>query len=149
MLSGMTVTQAKQRLPVVFVPHGGGPWPFVKVGFGSEAEQAELARYLRSVSDLPPTPPRALLVISAHWEEQRPTVMTTAAPPLLFDYSGFPPEPYELTWPAPGGPGLAPPAPPAPMWATSPSTARCSGWKSPRTRSVSSRKSSCFELRNL
>jgi aromatic ring-opening dioxygenase catalytic subunit (LigB family) len=33
--------------------------------------------------------------------------MTAAAPPLLFDYYGFPPESYELTWPAPGAPELA------------------------------------------
>ncbi|HEY6078101.1 MAG TPA: class III extradiol ring-cleavage dioxygenase [Polyangiaceae bacterium] len=100
------MTQA-QRLPVVFVPHGGGPWPFVRIGIGDEAEQASLARYLKSVRNLPPTPPSALLVISAHWEEPRPTVMNGAAPPLLYDYYGFPPESYQLSWPAPGDPGLA------------------------------------------
>jgi aromatic ring-opening dioxygenase catalytic subunit (LigB family) len=101
------MTQASQRLPVVYVPHGGGPWPFVKVGLGSDSEQAQLASYLRSVPDLPKSPPRALLVVSAHWERPRPTVMSNAAPPLLFDYYGFPPEAYELTWPAPGEPTLA------------------------------------------
>ena len=101
------MTATSQRLPVVFLPHGGGPWPFVKVGFGSDAEQANLAGYLRDVRHVPATPPRALLVISAHWEEPLPTVMNGAAPPLLFDYYGFPPESYELTWPAPGEPALA------------------------------------------
>jgi aromatic ring-opening dioxygenase catalytic subunit (LigB family) len=47
------------------------------------------------------------LVISAHWEEAVPTVMSAARPPLLFDYYGFPKESYELTWPAPGDPHLA------------------------------------------
>ncbi len=101
------MTNANQRMPVVFLPHGGGPWPFVKLGFGSDAEQAGLAGYLRAVRDVPATPPRALLVISAHWEEPQPTVMNGTAPPLLFDYYGFPPESYELTWPAPGEPALA------------------------------------------
>jgi len=96
-----------QRFPVVFIPHGGGPWPFVRVPFGSEAEQAQLASYLRSVRNLPAEPPRALLVISAHWEEPEPTVMNGARPPLLFDYYGFPAEAYQLTWPAPGEPALA------------------------------------------
>jgi len=104
MLGSMTT---EQRLPVVFLPHGGGPWPFVKVGIGSEAEQAELATFLRGVRNLPASPPRALLVISAHWEEPQPTVMTSAKPPLLFDYYGFPAESYRLTWPAPGEPALA------------------------------------------
>jgi aromatic ring-opening dioxygenase catalytic subunit (LigB family) len=79
----------------------------VKVGIGSEAEQAALASYLRGLSDLPASPPRALLVISAHWEEERPTVMNGPKPPLLFDYYGFPAESYQLTWPAPGEPALA------------------------------------------
>lgn len=93
------------RMPVAFLPHGGGPWPFVEMGL-DRAESAELADYLRSVRALPKTPPRALLVISAHWEEPVPTVMTGAQPPLLFDYYGFPPKSYQLSWPAPGAPQL-------------------------------------------
>jgi len=98
---------SSERMPVVFLPHGGGPWPFADVRIGSKAEQAELAAYLRSVANVPKVPPKALLVISAHWEEAVPTVMTSTKPPLLFDYYGFPPESYELTWPAPGEPALA------------------------------------------
>src|SRR5690606_16377814 len=60
---------ASRRMPVAFVPHGGGPWPFVDVGFGAPEELAALASHLRALRSLPPTPPRALLVISAHWEE--------------------------------------------------------------------------------
>jgi aromatic ring-opening dioxygenase catalytic subunit (LigB family) len=93
-------------MPVVFVPHGGGPWPFVEMGF-PPADVATLADYLRSVRDVPPTPPRALLVISAHWEAPVPTVMTSEHPPMLYDYYGFPPESYTITWPAPGSPSLA------------------------------------------
>jgi len=95
------------RMPVVFLPHGGGPWPFVEIGIGTRAEQAELAAYLRSVSSLPKVPPKAVLVISAHWEEPVPTVMTHAHPPMLYDYYGFPAASYEITWPAPGAPALA------------------------------------------
>jgi aromatic ring-opening dioxygenase catalytic subunit (LigB family) len=101
------MTPQPERQPVVFLPHGGGPWPFVKVPFGSQAELDALASYLRSLPGLPPTPPRALLVVSAHWEEPRPTVMSNPRPPLLFDYYGFPAESYQLTWPAPGEPALA------------------------------------------
>ena len=93
-------------MPVAFVPHGGGPWPFVEMGLPKE-EIAQLAGYLRSVQALPSTQPRALLVISAHWEEAVPTVMTSARPPMLYDYYGFPPESYRITWPAAGDPPLA------------------------------------------
>lgn len=94
------------RLPVVFVPHGGGPWPFVEMGFDPD-DVRNLASYLRSVRDVPPTPPRALLVISAHWEAPVPTVQTNPHPPMFYDYYGFPPDAYTLSWPAPGDPVLA------------------------------------------
>ena len=48
------------RFPVVFVPHGGGPWPFVDVGF-PKADVDRLTEYLRSVAAIPPKPPKALL----------------------------------------------------------------------------------------
>jgi aromatic ring-opening dioxygenase catalytic subunit (LigB family) len=95
------------RMPVVFLPHGGGPWPFVEVGIGKKEELAALASYLRAVAAVPKTPPKALLVVSAHWEEPVPTVMNGAHPPMLYDYYGFPPESYAITWPAPGDPTLA------------------------------------------
>jgi aromatic ring-opening dioxygenase catalytic subunit (LigB family) len=101
------VNSRTSRLPVVFLPHGGGPWPFVDLRIGSKAEQAELATYLRSIATVPQTRPKAVLVISAHWEEDVATVMSGAAPPMLYDYYGFPPESYEITWPAPGEPALA------------------------------------------
>ena len=96
-----------KRMPVAFLPHGGGPWPFVDVGLGEKSELDGLAAYLRSVKSLPKVSPRALLVVSAHWEAAVPTVMTGKSPPLFFDYYGFPPESYALTWPAPGSPWLA------------------------------------------
>jgi aromatic ring-opening dioxygenase catalytic subunit (LigB family) len=94
------------RMPAVFVPHGGGPWPFVDLGFDKD-EMAALGGYLETLSSVPHRPPRALLVISAHWEEPVPTVMTAARPPMLYDYYGFPPASYQITWPAPGDPSLA------------------------------------------
>jgi aromatic ring-opening dioxygenase catalytic subunit (LigB family) len=93
-------------MPVAFVPHGGGPWPFVNVGLDDRGFDA-LASYLRSLSDLPKRRPKALLVVSAHWEELVPTVMSGDHPPMLYDYYGFPPEAYRITWPTPGEPTLA------------------------------------------
>jgi aromatic ring-opening dioxygenase catalytic subunit (LigB family) len=104
---GARVARRPGRMPVVYLPHGGGPWPFVDVGIGDRRELDAMATYLRSVAAVPETPPRALLVISAHWEEAAPTVMTSARPPMLYDYYGFPPASYEIQWPAPGDPALA------------------------------------------
>jgi aromatic ring-opening dioxygenase catalytic subunit (LigB family) len=94
------------RMPVVFIPHGGGPWPFVDTGFPA-ADVDDLKRYLRLVPAVAPRRPRALLVVSAHWEAPVPSVMTSPHPPMLYDYYGFPPESYRITWPAPGDPELA------------------------------------------
>jgi aromatic ring-opening dioxygenase catalytic subunit (LigB family) len=93
-------------MPVVYIPHGGGPWPFVDLGFDKD-EMGQLALYLQSLQALPLTRPTAILAVSAHWEEAIPTVMTAQQPPMLYDYYGFPPESYQITWPAPGHPAVA------------------------------------------
>ncbi|MBL9037118.1 MAG: dioxygenase [Archangium sp.] len=100
-------TKMTTRMPAVFLPHGGGPWPFVDLGWGDERGMKVLATYLSAVGKAPAVAPKALLVISAHWEERVPTVMTSVKPPMLFDYYGFPPAAYAITWPAPGAPWLA------------------------------------------
>lgn len=99
-------SMSAERMPVVFMPHGGGPWPFVDIGMPKQ-EVSELSDYLRSVREVSEAKPRALLVVSAHWEERVPTVMTSNKPPMLYDYYGFPPDSYRIEWPAPGAPQLA------------------------------------------
>lgn len=51
--------------------------------------------------------PDAILVISAHWEENVPTLLGAEKPPMLYDYYGFPDEAYQIVYPAPGDPDLA------------------------------------------
>ena len=94
------------RMPVVFMPHGGGPVTHVELG-GPRSEVDPLAEYWRSVRTLPSSKPKAILVVSAHWEEPVPTLMSSPNPPMFYDYSGFPPDAYKITWPAPGDPVLA------------------------------------------
>lgn len=93
-------------MPTSFIPHGGGPWPFVDLGMPAQ-EVAQLANFLRELPRSLPAVPKALLGISAHWEARVPTVTSAEAPPLFYDYYGFPPASYQLRWPAPGSPSLA------------------------------------------
>ncbi len=102
------MSTANVRMPVVFLPHGGGPWPFVDLGgFVTKHECDALAGYLRGLVARLPRRPEAMVVVSAHWEAPVPTVMTSPRPPILYDYYGFPPESYAIPWPAPGDPRLA------------------------------------------
>ncbi len=96
-----------RRQPTLFIPHGGGPCFFMKWTMGPPDTWQRLATWLTGIESSLPTPPSRLLVVSAHWEAPVPTVTSVAVPPLIYDYSGFPPHTYELTWPAPGSPDLA------------------------------------------
>lgn len=99
-------TTSTGRLPTLYVPHGGGPCFFMEWTLGPRDTWDRMAAFLRSIPQRYPTA-RALLVVSAHWEEPVVTVQTGARPPLFFDYYGFPTHTYELTWAAPGEPALA------------------------------------------
>lgn len=93
--------------PSIYLPHGGGPCFFMPPPPEEPQRWVAMEAYLRSLPSLLPRRPDALLVISAHWEMPRPTVLASKQPDLLFDYSNFPPYTYELTYPAPGAPELA------------------------------------------
>lgn len=92
--------------PTYFINHGGGPCFFMEKGPMRRAF-AELEVYLTGFAARLDPVPTAILVVSGHWETERPTVNTAPSPDLLYDYYGFPPRTYQLTWPAPGAPDLA------------------------------------------
>jgi aromatic ring-opening dioxygenase catalytic subunit (LigB family) len=95
------------RLPTLFIPHGGGPWPFLEPPAGQPAPWTALDGYLRGLGDAIGATPKAVLVISGHWLEARPTVSIAKQPELIYDYYNFPPHTYRLSYPAPGAPELA------------------------------------------
>ncbi len=94
------------RQPTLYIPHGGGPCFFMDWTMGPADTWHAMADWLgqlgREHED-----PRALLVVSAHWEQPVATVLAQARPELLYDYSGFPAHTYQLEWPAAGAPELA------------------------------------------
>lgn len=92
--------------PTYFINHGGGPCFFLDPG-PMRSTWAELEAYLRGFAAALADRPRAILIVSGHWQEARATVNAGATPPLLFDYLGFPEATYRLSWPAPGSPTLA------------------------------------------
>lgn len=83
-------------MPSIYLGHGAPPlvddtvWPH---------ELAEWAGRLPR--------PKAILVVSAHWESAPVTVGATTTVPLVYDFYGFPERYYRITYPAPGAPALA------------------------------------------
>ena len=65
--------------PTYFINHGGGPCFFLDPGPMRDT-WAELETYLRGFAEALDEAPRAILIVSGHWEEARPTVNAGAAP---------------------------------------------------------------------
>lgn len=93
------------RLPTFYLSHGGGPWPYMTGSFRHQFDALEES--LKNVPSQIRDKPTAILVVSAHWEERDFAVMASPAPPMVYDFGGFPPETYKIRYPAPGAPGLA------------------------------------------
>ena len=86
---------------VLYIPHGAGPMPLL----GDEGHR-EMVDCLQGLAARIPKP-EAILLVSAHWEEPLSAITRAANPPLLYDYYGFPPQSYEIEYPASGHPELA------------------------------------------
>jgi aromatic ring-opening dioxygenase catalytic subunit (LigB family) len=94
-----------RRQPTYFISHGGGPWPWMTGPFRDAQNQLE-----ESLQRLPgelPQQPKAILMVSGHWEAPGFTVQTHPHPSMFYDYGGFPAEMYQIQYPAPGSPELA------------------------------------------
>lgn len=94
-----------RKLPTYFISHGGGPWPYMKDQLGGAYDRLEVS--LQAMAREIGTPPKAIVMVSAHWEEPAFTVMATPKPPMIYDYGGFPEHTYHVQYAAPGSPQTA------------------------------------------
>jgi aromatic ring-opening dioxygenase catalytic subunit (LigB family) len=92
------------RFPTFFISHGGGPWPYIE---GMRQRFAVTAAELAKLPATLPAKPKAILMITGHWEAPQFTVSTSIHPPMEYDYYGFPEHTYHVQYPAPGNPELA------------------------------------------
>ena len=71
-------------------------------------QEPKIAKHMEELATrFIPEKPRAVVVISAHYEANPITIMSSAQPSMHFDYYGFPPDAYQYQYPAKGEPELA------------------------------------------
>src|SRR5207247_10180305 len=85
-----------ERIPAVYLGHGAPPL------LEDEVWPRQLADWAKALPR-----PKAILVVSAHWESAPVTIGATTPVPLVYDFYGFPERYYRLTYPSPGAPDLA------------------------------------------
>jgi aromatic ring-opening dioxygenase catalytic subunit (LigB family) len=95
------------KLPVYYIPHGGGPWHVMEDGLGDPVGYGLLRNYLTTLGKGYIGKIKSILILSAHWEEAVPTIHFGSNPSMFYDYYGFSSETYRLQYPAPGNPALA------------------------------------------
>lgn len=86
-----------QAQPVLFVSHGAPNLVLY---------QSDAHAYLKALGASLPRP-RGILMVSAHYTTRAPALTVDAKPTTIYDFGGFEPELYSLTYPAPGDPALA------------------------------------------
>lgn len=83
-------------MPALFLSHGAPPL----------VDDARWTAELSGLAGVLPRP-RAILIVSAHWESAPLMLGATTPVPLIHDFSGFAPRYFDVTYDAPGAPWLA------------------------------------------
>lgn len=92
------------KLPTYFISHGGGPWPWLPdMRRMMHSLEVSLANMPSEIGETP----KAILMVSGHWEENDFAVMSSPAPGMVYDYGGFPAFTYQIKYAAPGAPKVA------------------------------------------
>ena len=84
-------------MTALFISHGA---PMLAI------EPGETGKLLAELGASLPRP-SAILMVSAHWDTQTPTISSTSQPETIHDFGGFPKQLYKIEYPANGAPAMA------------------------------------------
>jgi 4,5-DOPA dioxygenase extradiol len=87
---------APPPMPVIFAAHGA------PILLDDEVWMSQLAGWANAMPK-----PKAVLMVSAHWEQRPVTLGATRPVPLVYDFYGFPERYYQTRYPCPGASDLA------------------------------------------
>ena len=96
-ISRAATVSKRPKLPALFISHGA---PTLAI-----EQSATTSALARIGQNLPK--PRAIIIMSAHWQSAKLEISSNPQPKTWHDFSGFTPELYELQYPAAGQPALA------------------------------------------
>lgn len=99
----LTMSNCDELAPSLFINHGGGPFPVLGEKYNMAV--AEMLKDVPKIVDLKKL--KAIIVVTAHREEEIVTISSGKTHNLLYDYNNFPPESYKFKYGAPGDPILA------------------------------------------
>eukprot|EP01084_Bolivina_argentea_P208706 355718_1 len=88
------------RQPAIYVNHGGGPLPYLQYINNKYASSWILDSFHDVTKYINEYKPKAICIVSAHWESSIPTLIYQSSPPLYYDYYNFPSESYQIKYPA-------------------------------------------------
>lgn len=102
-----TAQNMTRLAPVISISHGGGPMPVLGDPGHAEIVSSLRTRVPQILKLGTAEQPRAIVLVTAHWNTAKPTISSGTKHDLFYDYYGFPSEAYELEYNAPGSPEVA------------------------------------------
>jgi aromatic ring-opening dioxygenase catalytic subunit (LigB family) len=104
---GHALPKSIMRAPVIAICHGGGPMPLLNDPSHEHIVKSLRTRVPAILNLQSEHKPKAILLLTAHWQTEQVTISSSSKHEMYYDYYGFPPETYKFKHDASGDPDVA------------------------------------------